>query len=124
MEIKYHEIDKFTKEFAKLHKKYRTLSSDLETAKRFAVKMLHEKGIDNESCFEIPGFNNDICTIYKMKKFACKALKGNSSQSGIRIIYAYFPKKNEIYFLEIYYKGKKENEDRERIKDFIQEYCK
>ena len=35
--------------------------------------------------------------------------------SGIRIIYAYYEKEDKIEFIEIYYKGDKENENRERI---------
>jgi len=53
--------------------------------------------------------------IYKVKEFACLSLKGKGSQSGIRIIYAYFEKKDRIELIEIYYKGDKENENRERI---------
>jgi hypothetical protein len=53
--------------------------------------------------------------IYKAKKFACRSLKGKGVQSGIRVIYAYFEEKDKIELIEIYYKGDKENEDRERI---------
>ena len=56
---------------------------------------------------------------YKVKKFQCKSLKGRGAKSGIRIIYAYFPKEQRIIFLEIYFKAKQENENRQRIKDFI-----
>lgn len=122
--MKYHEIDKFTKEFNKLESKFRTLSDDLKNAKRNAIELLFEKEIDNNSSYEIPGFHNKACKIYKLKKFTCKFLKGKGVHSGIRIIYAYFPETKEIYFLEIYYKGKKENEDNKRIRAFIKERCK
>jgi hypothetical protein len=56
-----------------------------------------------------------------VKKFACKSLKGKGVQSGIRIIYSYFEKDDRIEFVEIYYKGDKENDDRERIKRLYQE---
>ena len=59
----------------------------------------------------------DSPAIYKARKFACKALKGRGARSGIRIIYAYVAQKDEIYFIEIYSKTDKENEDRERIKE-------
>ncbi len=49
------------------------------------------------------------------KKFACKSLKGKGAASGIRIIYAYYEKEDIVEFVEIYYKGNKENEDRKRI---------
>ncbi len=54
--------------------------------------------------------------IYKVRKFACKSLKGKGVQSGIRIIYSYFIEEDKIEFVEIYYKGDKENENRSRIK--------
>jgi hypothetical protein len=56
--------------------------------------------------------------MYKAKKFACKALKGKGARSGIRVIYTYLPEFDEIYLLELYSKGDKENEDRDRIKNF------
>ena len=51
----------------------------------------------------------------KARKFACKALKGKGAASGIRLIYAYYEREDIIEFIEIYYKGSQENEDRERI---------
>lgn len=42
-------------------------------------------------------------------------MKGKGAASGIRIIYAYNEKEDIIEFIEIYFKGDKENEDRERI---------
>jgi len=37
------------------------------------------------------------------------------AQSGIRVIYAHHEDEDWIEFLEIYYKGDRESEDRERI---------
>jgi len=53
--------------------------------------------------------------IYKARKFPCRALKGKGAASGLRIIYAYYENEDVIEFVEIYYKGEKENENRERI---------
>ena len=63
----------------------------------------------------IAGLKIDEPKVYKAKMFACKALKGKGVQSGIRVIYAYFSTEDVIEFVEIYYKGDKENEDKERI---------
>jgi hypothetical protein len=38
--------------------------------------------------------------------------------SGIRIIYAYYENEDVIEFIEIYFKGDKENEDKNRIIKF------
>lgn len=64
---------------------------------------------------EIAGLGIQGARILKARKFACRSLKGKGAQSGIRVIYAYFKQADRIEFIEIYYKGDKENEDRERI---------
>lgn len=56
--------------------------------------------------------------IYKAKKFACDALGGKASKSGIRIIYAYYELSHEVHFIEIYYKEDKANENRSRVKKY------
>jgi hypothetical protein len=54
-------------------------------------------------------------SIIKVKKIACRALKGKGVNSGLRLIYAYFPDEKRIIFIELYHKNDKENEDRSRI---------
>ncbi len=77
--------------------------------------MFHKLDIDNKGIVEISGLDIEYPPIYKARKFTCRSLKGTGSRSGIRIIYAYFDKEDKIEFIEIYFKGDKENEDRERI---------
>lgn len=117
--ISYSATDAFNKDFKRLLKKFRTLDEDLETAKRNAIDLYHLEKIDNRAVFLIPDFSTDEILIYKIKKFACKALKGRGAMSGIRIIYAYHPAIKKVEFIEIYFKGTKENEDRDRIKQYI-----
>lgn len=82
------------------------------------LKLFHKLKIDNKGVVQISNLGIDYLQIYKARKFACKSLKGTGSRSGIRIIYAYYEKEDVIEFIEIYYKGDKENEDRERIKKY------
>jgi hypothetical protein len=42
-------------------------------------------------------------------------VRGKGAQSGIRVIYAYYEEEDKIELVEIYFKGDKENEDRQRI---------
>ncbi len=105
----------FDKDFKKLLKKFRTLEEDLKTFIEKQLKLLHKLGIDNKGCARISGLGITYPEIYKARKFACKSLKGKGSASGIRIIYAYYKNEDIIELVEIYYKGDKENEDRERI---------
>jgi hypothetical protein len=64
---------------------------------------------------EISGLGIHGPRIFKARKFACRALRGKGAQSGIRVIYAHFEESDRIELIEIYYKGDKENEDRQRI---------
>lgn len=75
----------------------------------------HKLKIDNKGIFQIPGLQVGSPGIYKAKKFACRSLKGKGIQSGLRVIYTYYEKDDKIELIENYYKGYKENEDRERI---------
>src|SRR3990167_7586427 len=109
----------FEKDLKKLLKKFRTLEDDIEVAKKNAIELFHLKNIDNNSVEPIPNFCSDELKICKIKKFACKALKGRGVQSGIRIIYAYYVLTNTIDFIEMYFKGESENEDKERIKQYL-----
>lgn len=118
--IEYGAIDLFKKDFSKLLKKYRTLEEDLETAKRNAIELYHIKNIHNQSIFPIQGFCSEKIQICKIKKFACKALKGRGARSGMRVIYAFYCQSCKVEFIEIYFKGDKENEDRERIKKYLE----
>jgi hypothetical protein len=48
-------------------------------------------------------------------RLACKSLRDRS----IRIIYAYHENITTFVYIEIYFKGHKENEDRQRIVDYL-----
>ena len=117
--IEYFTIESFQKDFKRLLKKFRTLEEDLETVKRNAIEFYHIKRLDNQSIFVIPNFCSEEIKICKIKKFACKSLKGRGANSGLRIIYAFHCQSCKINFIEIYFKGEKENEDRERIRNYL-----
>ena len=108
-------LNEFEKDLKKLKKRFRTLDYDLENFIKVQLKMFHKLYIDNKGIVEISDLGIEYPKIYKARKFACRSLRGKGSKSGIRIIYAYFDKEDKIEFIEIYYKGDKENEDRERI---------
>ena len=117
--ISYGQTEEFKKDFKKLLKKYRSSEEDLKLAKIAAIELFHLKKINNLSIFSISGCCTEDILICKLKKFACKALKGRGSKSGIRIIYAFHMKTLRVDFIEIYFKADQENEDRERIKQYL-----
>ena len=118
--MNYNETKEFTRDFKKLLKKFSSLEDDLEVNKQYRIELFHCKEIDSRSIFEIQGVNNSTeLKFFKVKKFQCKNLKGRGAKSGIRVIYAYFPNEQKIVFIEIYFKANQENENRQRIIDFI-----
>ena len=107
----FEELTEFKRDLKKLLKKYRTLNDDL-----FEVKTILRKKPEARPpfSFRIDNLGLETCVI-KVKKIACRALKGRGVNSGLRLIYAHFEEKNKIIFIEIFHKNDKENEDRQRI---------
>jgi hypothetical protein len=64
--------------------------------------------------FRVDNLGLETCII-KVKKIACKALKGRGVNSGLRLVYAHFEEEQKIILIELYHKNDKGNEDRERI---------
>lgn len=122
--INYYGIPEFKKNFKKLLRKYRSLEEDLKLAKIAAIELYHLKDINNLSIFPIQNFCTEEIQICKIKKFACKALKGRGAKSGIRVIYAFHKKNFTVDFIEMYFKGEKENEDHGRIRQYLENYIK
>src|SRR3989338_10065888 len=117
--IIYKNTPEFDKDLKRLLKKFRTLEDDIEIAKKNAIELYHLEKIDNDAVEPIPNFCTEELKICKLKKFACKALKGRGVKSGIRIIYAYHVQTNIVDFIEMYFKGESESEDKERIKRYL-----
>jgi mRNA-degrading endonuclease RelE of RelBE toxin-antitoxin system len=123
MTMNYSETVGFARDFKRLRKKFGSLAEDLAVAKQYDIELFHNQGIDRHGIFKIENAGNSgALQFFKIKKFACRSLKGRGAMSGIRIIYAFHRQENRVIFLEIYYKGEKENEDRERIKDYLKTF--
>ena len=108
-------LPEFGKDLKRLGKRFRILEEDLDFFIRNQLILYHKLKIDNRVIFPITNLGIEEPKVCKVKKFACRSLKGKGVQSGIRIIYAYFEEQDKIELVEIYYKGDKENEDRQRI---------
>lgn len=109
--MNFNQIEEFNKDLKSLLKKYKSLMDDLATIKIILSKKPDERP---PFSFRINQLGIETCII-KVKKMACKSLKGKGVNSGLRLIYAYFPDEEKIIFIELYHKKDKENEDRERI---------
>lgn len=99
----------FEKEFRRLSKKYGTLEEDL---KKFE-KVLATFPTGSGKNFVVIHSGKEVKIV--KARLACRALRDRS----LRIIYAYFEQEQKIEFIEIYFKGDKENEDRDRIVEYL-----
>ena len=109
--MKYEYLAEFEKDLKRLSKRFRSLSEDLETLKK--ILAIYPSASPPNS-FSVSNLNA-LHEIIKVKKFACKVLKGSGGNTGIRIIYAFHKEEQKVVFIEMYFKGDKVNEDRSRI---------
>ena len=112
MTMNFNELPEFAKEFKRMIKKYKSLPDDMEEFKH----VLTVEPLGNSKHFTIIT-NNDRCSVVKARLF-CRYLKGSS----LRIIYAFHCNNLRVDFIEIYFKGDKENENRERIKAYLNNF--
>lgn len=109
----FDELTEFQRDLKNLLKKYRTLNDDLAEIKTILKKKPDERP---PFSYRIDNLGLETCII-KVKKIACKALKGRGVNSGLRLIYAHFPDEQKITFIELYHKNNKGNQDEKRIMD-------
>jgi hypothetical protein len=95
----------------RLLKRFRTIEDDLSVVRQVLEVYPDERP---PFSYRIDNLEIETCLI-KVKKIACKSLKGRGVNSGLRLVYAWFPSGERIVFVELSYKGDKETEDRQRI---------
>lgn len=114
--MEFDSLPEYIRDVKRLKKRYRSLEEDLNVVQRI---LCAKPDPFSPVSFEISGLAIQTCVI-KVKRIACKALKGKGSNSGLRLVYAYSPSTDKglpskIVFIELYFKGDKENENRGRI---------
>jgi hypothetical protein len=117
MRVEFRESDGYRKDLKKLGKRFKTLPEDIETLKKVLDIEPDERP---PMSARVGGLGVDEIII-KVKKIACRAMKTKGSNTGLRMIYCYKKEEAEIILIELYFKGDKENEDRERIKNWRKE---
>ena len=108
--MEYDELPEFSRELKRLRKKYLTLHDDLDELKQALAKIKIRSGGKHWNCLR----RTEKVSVYKIR-LACRYLRATT----MRVIYAHHVDSEKIVFMELYYKGDKENEDRERIKRYL-----
>ena len=123
--INYSKIPEFERDFKRLGKKFKTLDKDFELMKRMLLETHYLEGqpVSPRALVDIEGFCGENYKSKKVRKFTCASLKGKGGNSGIRVIFVYEKTgdTHKITFVEIYFKGDQENENRERLAKFLKE---
>ncbi len=109
MKMNFKQTPEFSKEFKRFSKKYPSLPEDLEEFK----KIISTIPLGNTKHFNVLTKNGEY-VVLKARLF-CRYLKGSS----LRIIYSFHQTSKTIEFIELYFKGEKENEDRQRKKEYL-----
>jgi hypothetical protein len=109
--MNFEELTEYKKDLKDLSKRYRTLPEDMEVVKKVLTVSPDERP---PFSFRIDNLGIATCVI-KVKKIACKALKGRGVNSGLRLVYALFREEPKIVFIELFHKNDKANEDKQRI---------
>jgi len=107
--MNFNELPEFTKKCKQLAKKYKSLPNDLQEFK----SVVNVVPLGNSKHFNIITQTENV-KIIKARLF-CRYLKGSS----LRVIYSYIEEQEKIEFIEMYFKGDKENEDKGRIKQYL-----
>jgi mRNA-degrading endonuclease RelE of RelBE toxin-antitoxin system len=101
----FENIDEFEKDCKKLFKKYQSLPEDLALIRKVL------------SVFPLGRGNTDQISGLRMqsKIFKTRLMCRSVRSKTFRLIYCYCEQEQKITFIELYFKGDKENEDRNRI---------
>jgi len=108
---RFAQLPEFEKELKRLSKKYPTPVDDIEDIK--PVLISSPTGIGKN--FVTIGTFQEV-KIVKVR-IHCESLRART----IRLIYAYHKDRIEFVYIELYFKGDKENEDRGRIAGYIKD---
>lgn len=110
--MNFNETDEFSKDFKRLSKKYKSLPDDLLEFK----KIITELPLGSGKHFVVLHSQEKVKIV--KARFFCRYLRGAS----LRIIYAYRDTESIIDFIELYFKGEQENENRGLINNFLSQF--
>ena len=108
----FNSLPEFEKDLKRLSKKYPSLRSDLDDLE--AVLREFPTGMGKN--FTI--IHHSATVKIGKTRLACKSLRDRS----MRLVYAYHEDKITFVHIELYFKGDKENGDRERIKEYLKNW--
>lgn len=108
--MEFSELPEFAHDLKRLKKKYLSLGDDIEFLKGVLGQFPEGRGEKHWNCLH----REEKVSIHKTR-LACRYLRATT----MRIVYAYHVETGRIVLIELYYKSDKENEDQNRIKQYL-----
>jgi len=108
--MNFDELPEFKKECKHLTRRYKSIPEDLGVFK----KVVSSAPLGNSKHFAVLTQTERVEII--KARFFCRYLKGSSL---LRVVYAHTKEHDRIDFIEIFFKGKKDREDKDRIKKYL-----
>ncbi len=108
----------FAKQLKRLKKKYRSLDIDLEQLEK--VLRMKPQGVGGKHWDRLHTSSDGKVTIFKVR-LSCASMRG---ETRFRVIYAHNESSQTVVFIdfiELYFKGDQENENRNLIAEYIRE---
>jgi hypothetical protein len=116
-------LPEFEGDLKHLKKRYPSLDGDLEVLTRALYVWLHIQGKPGQSCGDryvvMSGYGPSGYHLYKIRHMACAAIPGKGSQTGLRVVCAYWPDSDTLEFIQLYFKADSDLEDQKRIRGYV-----
>ena len=119
-ELTYIETQEFKRGLKRLAKRFPSLPGDLETLKIYVIEAYFRTG--GGTPYLIPIAEAALppnLASYKIKRFACRSLKGLGSRSGLRLTLIYNKVFHTVTLVELYFKADQENENRSLLRTYL-----
>jgi len=116
-------LPEFDGDLKRLKKRYSSLDDDLAVLIKALYVWLRIQGKPGQSCGDryvvMSGYGPNGCYLYKIRHMACAAIPGKGSQTGLRVVCAYWPDSDTLEFIQLYFKADSTREDQNRIRNYV-----
>jgi hypothetical protein len=106
----------FKRDIKKLSKRFGTIQEDLQHFIDYGVTPHHCLDQPDPWIVRMSGLGFADPPVFIAKRVTCQSLRGTGSQSGLRVVYAWFADEGRIELVELFYKGDKKSADFDRIR--------
>ena len=116
-------LPEFDGDLKRLKKRYSSLDDDLAVLIKALYVWLRIQGKPGQSCGDryvvMSGYGTKGCCLYKIRHMACAAIPGKGSQTGLRVVCAYWSDSDTLEFIQLYFKADSDLEDQKRIRNYV-----